>query len=681
MPDTRRRNPGNGELGRGLRRREKNATAGGAGRFKKPAPDAWTAPPEAHESLIGRKTVPEVPLTGLSFEQMDALGITPQQIHACVASWDYVALASQLISSMVEELPESLSFISPRSGVSTDLLDISHIRHGFLAPGRLGKLFGLRNPMPVIGLRHHDNHAYFAHASSPFARSPEPVIVAVMDGIGDDGAISLYVARDRMLKLVRSNHSIADSLGGFYSVISSTQGGWTMLSSEGRYMGAAAWGNADRLTNPYYSRLRQIFYFAADGNIHVNGTLANWHRNVWRRPYQDPLTDILGQPVDRKAMWSPDAVLNVEDMQHAEVTQQRMDKAAATQLVFEDALFHIIGHLIRATGSDKLVLAGGTALNGVANMRLLSHFNEGYYERYLGRKDTRLHLWVPPMPGDAGVPVGAAYHFACANGVPSGEPLRHAFYCGLAPTTDAIVAALDGSPDIAHIALGNCAAASRRNVAADLMAFIISKDGVIGLFQGVAETGPRALGHRSIIANPCNPKTRDTLNRLVKYRELVRPLAPMVTREAAERWFELAPGASDDDYNAYNYMVLTVLARPETLGTIPAVVHHDGTSRIQIVREDTDPLTHAYLKAMGRRIGVEVSVNTSFNIGGPIVQTPQQAVDTLKRSKGMDAVVMVGADGSAFLAWHTVSTPPKDGGQRLQAWLRKWREETGAQLA
>ena len=99
--------------------------------------------------------------------------------------------------------------------------------------------------------------------------------------------------------------------------------------------------------------------------------------------------------------------------------QERFDKAAATQLVFEDALFHIVGHLIRTTGSRRLVLTGGTALNAIANMRLMDHFDG-------------LHVWVPPVPGDAGVPVGAAYHFALANGAPLGEQLRHAFYCGVA---------------------------------------------------------------------------------------------------------------------------------------------------------------------------------------------------------------------------------------------------------
>ena len=209
------------------------------------------------------------------------------------------------------------------------------------------------------------------------------------------------------------------------------------------------------------------------------------------------------------------------------------------------------------------------------------------------------------------------------------------------------------------------------------MASITAGDGVLALFQGPAETGPRALGHRSILANPCNPKTLQVLNQMVKYRESVRPLAPMATRAAAERWFELAPGAADAGYNAYRYMVLTARARPEACARIPAVIHRDGTARIQIVEEAQDPFTYAYLRALGRRIGVEVAVNTSFNVAGPIVQTPRQALETLKRSKGMDAVFFISAEGPAYAAWDKIDTWPKDGGRRLRQCLTASRVEAG----
>jgi carbamoyltransferase len=159
----------------------------------------------------------------------------------------------------------------------------------------------------------------------------------------------------------------------------------------------------------------------------------------------------------------------------------------------------------------------------------------------------------------------------------------------------------------------------------------------------------------------------------VKYREAIRPLAPMATLEAAQAHFELEAGASDADYNAYNYMVLTARAKPHARDKIPAVIHADGTGRIQIVREADDPLTYAYLKALGRRIGVEMSVNTSFNVAGPIAQTPQQAVDTLRRSKGLDAVFMVAGDGTVYAAWHGGA---RDSG-RFKGWFAEWKAARG----
>jgi carbamoyltransferase len=206
------------------------------------------------------------------------------------------------------------------------------------------------------------------------------------------------------------------------------------------------------------------------------------------------------------------------------------------------------------------------------------------------------------------------------------------------------------------------------------MAFITERDGIIAVFQGAAETGPRALGHRSVLANPCNPRTREVLNDRVKYREAIRPLAPMMTLQAARLWFELSDGASDDDYNAYNYMVLTARAKPSARARIPAVIHADGTGRLQIVRQATDPLTHAYLKALGRRIGVEVAVNTSFNVAGPIAQTPQHAIDTLRRSRGMDAVLMFTDDGDVYALWHG-DAGQSAGKARFRHWLAQWQEQ------
>jgi carbamoyltransferase len=383
-------------------------------------------------------------------------------------------------------------------------------------------------------------------------------------------------------------------------------------------------------------------------------------------PYKAPLIEILGEPLTGEQLWNPDAMLRVEDINHRPDTKDRLDKAAATQLVFEDALIHVVDHLLRTTGTNRVVLTGGVALNALGNMRLLEHFDEAWFAQ-TQQRNTCLHLWVPPTPGDAGVTIGAAWLFAHLAGAPPGAPMTHAFYCGGSPSRDDIAAALLAS-DIASQYVGDIATPAGRDAIADLMAFMVAQNGIIALYQGPAETGPRALGHRSILANPCDLRTRERLNERVKFREAIRPLAPMATLEAAQEYFELLEGASDADYNAYNYMVLTARSKPNARTKIPAVIHADGTGRIQIVRAADDALTHAYLKALGRHIGVEVSVNTSFNVAGPIAQTPQQAIDTLRRSKGLDVVLLVASDGTVTAAWNGGG---RDNG-RFTNWLAEW---------
>lgn len=603
---------------------------------------------------------------------LSARGSGPERIDAWFSSWDYAALGATLLRTLLEEAPQSFSMVR---GQPTPLFNLRDLDRGTRAARHIGRQLGLPAPVDLIGTPHHDNHAWFSFAVSPFAREQKAVMVAVLDGLGDMGAISLYVVERGRMRVLYRNDSVFDSLGIFYAVISSTQGGWTWLSSEGRYMGATAYGNNDRKSNPYYAALKDIFVLAPEGRLYINRDLANWPRNILSAPYTDALKKILGEPIALRDMWNPDAVLRVEDIQHKENTQSRLDVAAATQLVFEDALNHIIEHLIIATSSDKLVLTGGIALNALGNMRLLERFEENFYRREFGRP-ARLHLWVPPTPNDAGVTMGAAYMGAYLAGYGVGRPVEHAFYCGMPPNDGDIRAALEASPDVEWIEL---VAASDQTFAyyADFMAFMTARDAIFALFQGAAETGPRALGHRSILANPCNPQTRENLNAKVKYREAIRPLAPMMTLAAAKEFFELAEGASDADYNSYNYMVLTAHARPRARALIPSVVHADGTGRLQIVREAADPLTFAYLKALGRRIGAEVAVNTSFNVGGPIAQTPAQALDTLRRSKGLDAVLMFSEEGAVFAALHSGSTQD---GARFRNWLKAWQAETGYRL-
>jgi carbamoyltransferase len=623
------------------------------------------------ERFSGNKHTTEYPNKSIEamIATLRAMGRDVGDIAAFVTTWDYPRFLATIARTAFEEAPASLKLLLMPQAPGIDPRRMDQMRR---TPNILRKQFGLREPVPLICLPHHDNHAWFSYAASPFSESRDPIAIAVLDGTGDQGSISLYVVKDGKMRHIYCNDSVFDSLGAFYSVISSTQGGWTWLSSEGRYMGAAGWGDMDRATNPYYERLRHVLDFGDDGEIRLNRAMANWHVDPFDNPYAAALIDILGEPLKPDQLWNPDAVLRVEDINHRPETRERLDKAAATQLVFEDAIIHIVDHLLRMTGADRLVLTGGVALNALGNMRLIDHFDEAWFAAAQNRK-ARLHLWIPPTPSDPGVPIGAAWMLSHFAGAPRGEPMTHAFYCGDAPTQNSIAAAIEVE-DIASQLVGNISSAEGRERTADLMAYCVARGGIIALFQGPAETGPRALGHRSILANPCDSETRARLNERVKYREIIRPLAPMATLEAALDYFELQDGASDANYNAYNYMVLTARSKPHASDKIPAVIHADGTGRIQIVRAEDDPLTYAYLKALGRHIGVEISVNTSFNVAGPIAQTPQQAIDTLRRAKGLDVVLMVADNGTVHAAWHGAE---RDSG-RFTGWYSEWSSAVSA---
>jgi carbamoyltransferase len=618
------------------------------------------------ERFSGNKHTTEYPRASIDamVAGLRAMGRDIDDIFAWLTTWDYPTLAGTTARAVLEELPQSLAMLRLKEAPGFDARRLEQMTR---TPKILAQQLGLSGRVPLLCMPHHDNHAWFSFAASPFADDGEPVAVAVLDGTGDLGSISLYVVEGGAMRQLHCNRSMFDSLGAFYSVISSTQGGWTLLSSEGRYMGAAAWGDMDRASNRYYARLKDVLHLGANGEVKLNRAMANWQCDPSYHPYKQPLIDIMGEPLKPDQLWNPDAMLRVEDISHRPDTQDRLDKAAATQLVFEDAMIHVVDHLLRSTGASRLVLTGGIALNAVGNMRLLEHFDEAWFALNQQRK-TRLHLWVPPVPGDPGVTIGAAWLFAHLAGAPRGAPMTHAFYCGLPPTRDDIAAALVAD-DVASQRIGDVSTGQGRDAIADLMASMVAQGGVIALYQGAAETGPRALGHRSILANPCDADVREALNARVKYREAIRPLAPIATLEAARQYFELLEGASDADYNAYNYMVLTARSKPHAREKIPAVVHADGTGRIQIVREADDPLTYAYLKALGRHIGVEISVNTSFNVAGPIAQSPHQAIDTLRRSKGLDVVLLVASDGTVFAAWHGGA---RDSG-RFTAWFAQWK--------
>src|SRR5258707_4668100 len=433
------------------------------------------------ERFSGNKHTTEYPRASVDamMATLRGMGRDIGDIDAWLTSWDYPTLAGTISRAVLEEVPQSLKLLRNTEAAGFEGRRLDQMTR---TPRIIAKQLDLAERVPLICVPHHDNHAWFSFAASPFADNDEPVAIAVLDGTGDKGSISLYVVENGAMRQLYCNDSMFDSLGAFYSVISSTQGGWTWLSSDGRYMGAAAWGDINRATNPYYARLTEGLHIGNDGEVRLNRALANWYCDPFDHPYKAALIEILGEPIKPEQLWNPDAVLRVEDIHHRPDTKDRLDKAAATQMVFEDAMIHVVDHLLRKTGANRLVLTGGVALNAVGNMRLLEHFDEAWFAKFQQRKAT-LHLWVPPVPGDPGVTIGAAWLFAHLAGAPRGAPMTHAFYCGSPPAHEAIAAALKAD-DIASQRIGDISTPEGREATADLMAFMVAQNGVIALYQG-----------------------------------------------------------------------------------------------------------------------------------------------------------------------------------------------------
>jgi carbamoyltransferase len=282
--------------------------------------------------------------------------------------------------------------------------------------------------------------------------------------------------------------------------------------------------------------------------------------------------------------------------------------------VLEDTLVDITRALQRETGLRDLCLGGGVALNGVANARILA---ESGFER----------VFVPPAPGDAGCALGAALY---ADRVYFGQPDRdfpdHPFW---GPGVDA--------KDLSRVASEDGLAVEQLDDTQliDRAAEELSAGCVVGWMEGACELGPRALGHRSILAAPHSTKMRDRLNRDIKYREEFRPFAPITPIESADRYFELPPGGA----RLGRFMSGVFRVRPEWREKLAAVTHVDGSARVQVLERAMAPRLYTLLEAYGRRSGIPVLLNTSFNVAGePIVCSTLEGYSTFRRA-GIDLLV------------------------------------------
>jgi carbamoyltransferase len=462
-------------------------------------------------------------------------------------------------------LPRSLvQFATYRPANALKILGLGlYLRHNSL-PSRRAPRFRLRY------VEHH-----LAHAASAFYVSPfEEAAILSVDGAGED--ITTWFGHGRGTRIERL-HAIRlpHSLGLVYSAVTDYLG-FRPWGGEGKVMGLAPYGDPDR----YYRPMREVVHWSEDGRLAVDLRCFDYHVTGWTRWISPAFEEIFGP----------------RRLPESELTERHADVAAALQRVVEEATLALLRFLHRRVPSRHLCLAGGVALNSVLNGRIL---REGPFE----------HVFVQPAANDAGTALGGA--LALAHGrrrLPRREALDR----------------VDLGPEFSDAA---CLAAARRpglrvETPADLVertAELLTAGKIVGWFQGRMEVGARALGHRSILADPRDPAMKDTLNHRVKHREGFRPFAPSVLAECADAYFEGAVSSP--------FMLFVFPVRAAQRARVPAITHVDGTARVQTVTRETNPLYYRLIEAFQRRTGVPVLLNTSFNVRGePIVCTPDDAV-------------------------------------------------------
>jgi carbamoyltransferase len=485
----------------------------------------------------GKSPVPfstwELPAQAIEF-CLAAAGLQPSDIDAVGYSYD-PALADPCTDDITSDAWEGLRTLYAERAELFLRSQLSGLRAGALTH-----------------VPHHVAHAASAWGAAPF----DSCAVMVLDGRGERASYLAGVVRANQLQVL-ATQELPHSLGLRYEELTAHLG-YRRSSDEYKVMAMASYGQPVHL-----DRFRKLM-----------------------------TTDGAGGFVTEPVAWERFAAPGKGD-EH--VAPEHADLASSVQVRLQEVMLELAEWLHVASGERQLAMAGGVALNCVANSDL---FENGPFD----------DIWVQPAAGDAGTALGAAIHVAAANG---DSP---------APMATAALGPEWSETEIEHVLRAARVPYTRPRSITDAVADALARDQIVAWFQGRSEFGPRALGHRSLLAHPGKAGNLDRLNE-VKGRERFRPVAPMVLLEQAASLFEGGPIPSP-------YMLFVHRVRPEWIDRIPAVVHVDGTARIQTVDRSEEPLVHAMISGFRERTGLPVVVNTSLNTASrPMVDDPRDALE------------------------------------------------------
>ena len=444
----------------------------------------------------------------------------------------------------------------------------------------------------VFFVEHH-----LAHAANFLVSPFKEAAILSIDGVGEWTTTAYGKGKENKITLFKEI-KFPHSIGLLYSAITAYLG-FSVNNSEYKVMGLSAYGDMNKKTNKYYNLLKKIIDIKEDGSYRLDMGYFKYHFSD-RMPSRK-LCELLESATRKDG---------------EELTQRHKNIAAALQMITEEVIIKILNHLYKETKCDNLIISGGVGLNSVGNGKIL-------------KKTKFKKIWIQPDPGDAGASVGAA---AFAYFSILGNKRSFVFdstYLGAEFSSKEIKKFLDENK-ITYLQFKNEKELVKKT------AQLIYEDNVVGWFQGRMEFGPRALGSRSILANPCNPKAKELLNLKVKHREEFRPFAPVVCEEDAKKYFDV----DKDLLNLTKYMLAVCDVKKEWKERIPAVTHVDGSGRVQTIKRKDNELYYVLIKEFGKISSLPILINTSFNIRGePIVCAPYDAYKCMMGT-GIDLLVM-----------------------------------------